>query len=195
MDKPDKSKAKPSDWELESAFDLAATLEDLINSPAFKEASDEKGESVTCGTRLPLWLHRRISKLKEMPESPYEVASDVLRDAVHIGLQVLHMRFGMSPDWEVERKMIAVVDATGVLRRIKAQVDMLTGGLEELREAGDLDQAAYRLSEYVTAASEVANKWHRGRLFRLLGASRAVKEIASACSPEVQKLIKEGGKQ
>lgn len=185
---------KLSDWELESTFDLASTLEDLINAPPFREASDEKGESVTCGTRLPLWLHRRITKLREMSESPYEVTSDVLRDSVHIGLQILQMRYKMSQDWEVERKMAATVDATGALRRVKTQVDMLISGLEELREGGDIDQAAHRLSEYVIAANELINKWHREKLFRLLGASRAVKEIASACSLDVQRLIKEGGK-
>lgn len=185
---------KLSDWELESTFDLASTLEDLINAPPFREASDEKGESVTCGTRLPLWLHRRITKLREMTESPYEVTSDVLRDSVHIGLQILQMRYKMSQDWEVEKKMAATIDATGALRRIKTQVDMVISGLEELREGGDIDQAAHMLSEYVIAANELVNKWHRERLFKLLGANRAVKEIASACSPDVQKLIKREGK-
>lgn len=189
-----KPKAKPSDWELESTFDLASTLEDLINAPPFREASDEKGESVTSGTRVPMWLHRRIVKIKEMPGSPYEVNSDVLRDAVHIGLQILHMRYRLSSDWEVERKMAAAIDASGALRRMKGQLEMLVGGLEELHEGGDIDQAAHRLSEYVLAANELENKWHRERLFKLLAANRIVKEIATACPPEVEKLIKKGGK-
>lgn len=187
-----KSKGKPSDWELESAFDLAAGLQDLIDTPPFKEASDEKGESVTSGTRLPLWLHRRVVKLREMEGSPYEVNSDVLRDAVYVGLQILHMRYKISPDWGVETKMAAVVDASGALRRLKDQFDMLVGGLEQLCEGGDEDQAAHRLSDYILAAGELENKWHREKVFRMLRENRTIKEVTRLCPRNVQKLISGG---
>lgn len=186
-------RTKKSDWDLESSFDMAAGLEDLINSPPFKEASDEKGESVTSGTRLPLWLHRRIVKIKELPGSPYEVNSDVLRDAAYLGLQILHMRYSLMPEWSVERKMAAAVDASSALKRLRDQVDMLATGVEELFESGDTDQAAQRLSDYVLAAGELENKWHRDRVFRLLSGNKIVREIAQFCPPDVQKIIKGGG--
>lgn len=187
-------KPKPSDWELEAPFDMAASLEDLINTPPFKEASDEKGNSVTAGTRIPMWLHRRVVKLREIPGTPYELNSDVLRDSVYLGLQILHMRYKLSPDWDVERKMAAVTDTTGAIRRLKDQVEELTGGLEELFEDGDIDQAVQRLSDYVLAANELESKWHREKVFKLLKESRVIREIVPSCSPQVQKLIS-GGKQ
>lgn len=192
-EQPKGKKSKPPDWELESPFDAAATLEELINAPPFKEASDERGESVTSGTRIPTWLHRRVVKLREMPGSPYEVNSDVLRDAVYTGLQILHMRYGMSPDWAAERKMAAVADATGAGKRIRSQVEELISGLEELHAEGDEEQAAQRLSDYVIAAKELESGWLKDRVFRMLKASRVVRDISEGCDEDIQKLL--GGKK
>lgn len=186
-------KSKAHDWELEAPLDAAATLEELINSPPFKEASDERGESVTSGTRIPTWLHRRVVKLREMPGSPYEVNSDVLRDAVYVGLQILHMRYGTSPDWAAERKMAAVADATGAGKRIRSQVEELISGLEELHAEGDEEQAAQRLSDYVVAAKELESGWLKDRVFRMLKTSRVVRDISEGCDEEVQRLL--GGKR
>ena len=96
--------AKRSDnaWEPEQQFDLAATLEELINEPPFKEVSGDTGDSVTSATRIPMWLYRRVVKLKELQGSPYELTSDVLRDALFIGLRILNMRYRVNPDWNVE---------------------------------------------------------------------------------------------
>jgi len=193
VEEPNKKKKKPSDWELEAPLDAAATLEGLINAPPFKEASDEKGESVTSGTRIPTWLHRRVVKLREMPGSPYEVNSDVLRDAVYAGLQILHMRYSMSPDWDVERKMAAVADATGAGKRIRNQVEELISGLEELHAEGDEEQAAQKLNDYVIAAKELEGGWLKDRVFRMLKVSRVVRDISEGCDKEVQKLL--GGKK
>ena len=192
-DKSKDKKKKPADWELEAPFDAAATLEELINGQPFKEASDEHGESVTAGARVPLWLHRRIVKLKELPGSPYEVNSDVYRDCISIGLQILHMRYGMGPDWATERKMAAVADATGAGKRIRSQVEELISGLEELHAEGDEGQAAQRLEDYVLAAKELESGWLKDRVFRMLKASRVVRDISEGCGEEVQKLL--GGKK
>ncbi len=188
----DKKKKKKHDWELESPFDAAATLEELINAQPFKEASDEHGESVTAGARVPLWLHRRIVRLRELAASPYDVNSDVYRDCIYAGLQILHMRYGMGPDWDVERKMAAVADATGAGKRIRNQVEELISGLEELHAAGDEEQAAQRLNDYVVAAKELEGSWLKDRVFRMLKASRVVRDISEGCDEKVQKLL--GGK-
>ena len=98
--KEDRKKKKRSDWALESPLDEEVTLEQLVNESPFKEASDESGQSTTAGTRIPMWLKRRIIKLRELSGSPYELDSDVTRDALFIGLRVLHLRYKMGPDWD-----------------------------------------------------------------------------------------------
>lgn len=184
-----RKKEKPSDWELESSLEVSVTLEDLIGAPPFHEASDEHGHSVTAGTRIPLWLHRRVMKLKELPGSPYELNSDVLRDAVYLGLQILHARFKVSPDWAVERRMAAVADATGASRRVKEQFDELAAGLDEMCKDGDEYQAADKLSDYILAANELESSWHRGKIFRLLADSSAVQQVLQFCPDSIQRLV------
>ncbi len=186
-------KRKASSWDLEAAFDAAATLEDLISAQPFKEASDDIG-SVTAASRVPTWLHRRVVKLRELAASPYEVNSDVYRDCIYAGLQILHMRYGMTPDWDVERKMAAVADATSAGKRLRAQVEELINGLEDLHAEGDEEQAAQRLSDYVVAAKELESNWLRNRVFRVLKGSRVVREIAEQCPMEVRRMLK-GGKE
>lgn len=193
VDKPEKPK-KPSDWELEAPFDFAATLNDLIEAPPFKQASDEQGQSVTAGTRVPAWLFRRVMKLAEAVGSPYEIASDVLRDAIYNGLQILYMRHKVSPDWEVEKKLAAVVDATGASKRIRDQFEELVSALEDMYKEGDEKQAADKLTEYVLAATELENEWHRKKLFRLLGGSKIISRVMEMCNKSTKKLIDRGGR-
>lgn len=187
-------KDRKSEWEPEVALDLAATLEDLINEPPFKEASDEVGQSTTAGTRIPLWLKRRIIKLRELSGSPYELDSDVTRDALFLGLRVLHLRYKMTPDWEVETKLAAAVDATSAGRRVKRQVSDLIVGLDEMFKDGDIDKATHNLSEYILAAAGLESEWHKEKVFKLLGDSRVIKEIVEQCSSEIQQILKRGGK-
>ncbi len=185
---------KADDWEVEAPLDLAATLEELIGSPPFKEVSDEHGHSATAGTRIPFWLDRRVKLLKEMHGSPYELVSDVLRDAIFLGMRVLAMRHRMSPDWEVETKLAQVIDATGASRRIRNQVEELVQGIDEMFRDNDVQRAAENLTDYVLAAVDLENEWHKKKVFDILNSSRIVKDVVQYCPRETQKLLEQGGK-
>ncbi len=178
-----------SQWETEAAFVLPASLEDLLEAAPFHKASDIHGHSYTAGTRLPEWMRRVIKKLVETEGTPYELESDVLRDAIYIGLQVLNMRYQLSGDWEVAVKMAKTIDQTGVAKRIKTQFEELCYGLNELYDDGDVKQASQRLSEYVMAATGIENDWHRDRLFRLIREDRFVRELATHCNEAIRLLI------
>lgn len=182
-------KDKKSDWDLEHQFDLATTLGDLIDSPPFREASGDTGESVTAGTRIPTWMYRRINKFKETIGSPYEVVSDVLRDAIYIGLRVLSMRYSTNPDWAVESKMASIVDDASKLRRLKSKFSELMEGLESLWEDGDEGIAIEGLTSFINAALEYETPWYRQKLFSLLGGNKLAQEILKKCSPEVRSAI------
>ena len=187
-------KDKAKDWEVEEPLDLAASLEELIASPPFKEVSDEHGHSATAGTRIPFWLDRRIKLLREMNGSPYELISDVLRDAIYLGMHILAMRHRMSPDWDVETKLARVVDATGASRRIRNQVEELTKAIDEMFRDNDVDRAAEFLADYVIAAVDLSNVWHKKKVFEILNNSRVVRDVAQYCSREVQQILEIGGK-
>lgn len=183
--KPDKR----SQWELEGSFDTIADISELVNAPPFREASDDLGQSQTVGTRIPNWLYRRVVKLREMGGAPYELNSDVLRDALWLGLKVLHVRYKASPDFAIEKKLAEIVDASGMARRIKENFQELEAALLEMYRDGDEAQAAERLTEYVMAATELTNDWHREKIFRLLVGSFPVKQIVTRCGEPVQRML------
>jgi len=186
-DKP-KKKQKPQ-WDLEAPFDYPASLEELLESPPFTEAGGS--DSSTAGTRIPKWLFRRVQKLVEMSGTPYELASDVYRDAIYLGLRVIHMRHKTARDWSIETKMAAIVSETDVMRRTRSQVDGLSSGLDNLMKEDEPEKAAEKLGEYVSAAIELENDWVRGRLFKMLRESKVVSEVSMYCSQEIRKIIKD----
>ncbi len=192
----DKKKAKKdASWEPEAALDLAATLQDLIDEPPFKEVSDESGESTTAGARIPNWLLRRIVKLKELSGSPYDINSDVIRDAIYVGLRILHLRYKLTPDWEVETKLAAAVDAVSAGRRVRRQVEDLVAGLDEMFRDGDVEKAAHNLTEYVLAAVALDSEWHKSKVFQILTENRIIGTVAEHCGVTVRKILEKGSKK
>jgi len=195
MSNPRKNREERDAWEPEEAIDYAATLKDLIAEPPFKEVSGEGSESSTAAARIPMWLLRRIIKLKELSGSPYELNSDVIRDAIYIGLRVLHLRYKLTADWEVETKLAAAVDAVSAGRRVRQQVTELIAGLDEMVRDGDMDKAAKNLTEYMLAAVELESDWHKNKVFKLLAESRVISEVATHCAEGIRKMLEAGRKK
>lgn len=191
---PKKETKKQSDWELESSLDEGVTLDQLIDESPFKESSDEAGNSVTAGTRIPMWLKRRITKIREMSGTPYELDSDVIRDALYIGLRVLHIRYKTSPDWHTETRLAAAIDAVGASRRIRSQVNELVAGLEEMVNDKDKKKAAEHLTDFIDIAGDLEDGWHKEKLFKILNESKVVEELLEKCSPEIQDTIEKYSK-
>jgi len=190
-----KKERKDTDWEPEVAMDLAATLQELIDEPPFKEVSDEGGSSATVGTRIPNWLVRRVVRLKEIKGSPYAINSDVLRDAIYVGLRILHLRYGLTPDWAVETKLAAAVDAVSATRRVRKQIEELVAGLDEMYRDGDTDKAARNLTDYMMAAIELEGGWHRDKVFKLLAENKVVRDVSKYCGEAVRKILERESKK
>ena len=183
--------AKASQWELEGSFDRITSIEELVNAPPFREASDDRGQSVTQAARIPTWLHRRIVLLKESKKSPYMLNSDVVRDALFAGLRIINMRYQSTPDWGVEQKMSEVVDTAAWAKRIKEQFTQLETSLGDLFAEGDEEKAAEKLTEYVLYAAELTNEWHKARVFRLLARSTVVRDLFDYCDESARLLLTE----
>jgi len=185
-----KRKGKREDqWGLEAPFDQPSSLEELLEAQPFTEAGG--ADSVTAGTRIPRWLFRRVMKLVETPGSPYELASDVYRDAIYVGLRVINMRLRVAKDWSIETKLAAIAQDTEVMRRMRSQVDALASGLDSLVKEGEQEKAAEKLSEYVAAAVELEDDWVRSRLLKMLRENRMVSDVAKLCPVEVRRALSE----
>lgn len=187
---PDNDKKKKKEyidtWELEA--DYSITLEDLVDSPPFNETNDESGDSITMGTRVPQWLARRITKIRETPGVPYEINSDILRDAIYLGLQILQLRYKLH-DWEIEKKLASVVDATGMSTRIAVQVTELCKYLEKMHADDDNDHAVRRLDEFVCAIDTLTDDWHRRTIIKLLKRRGIVTELLTKCSRQAREIM------
>lgn len=180
---------KPTDWNLESPYDAPATIEDLINLAPFKEASDTKGGSYTAAARVPTWLERKITWFIEMKGSPYMLKGDVTRDAIYLGMRILHARYKGNPDWATEAKMTEAVGQVGVLARVKEQINQLAKGLEELWTEGDEAQAVEGLEKFIGAAVEMQDGWQKSKTLQYVKNHRVLKQIADQCSDEVKQAV------
>jgi len=185
----DKVKKKLSSWRLEQSFHEATTLEELVNAPAFKDASDSSGQSHSVSTRVPTWLHRHIAHLCEMKGGPYYVHSDVMRDALYIGLRVLSMRYRLNPRFDAEVRMAKAVDKVGVAKRVRAQIAELANGLEEMTSNKDIVQAVEGLEDFVVPVLEIEDEWYKNKVIQLLMENRTVRTVLSNCSDNVQKSV------
>lgn len=183
------NRKKPSDWNLESPYDAPATIEDLVNLAPFKDASDSKGGSFTAASRVPTWLERKIIWFTEMKGTPYQLKSDVVRDAIYLGIRVLHARYKGNPDWATEAKMTEAVGQVGVLARVKEQVTSLSKGLEELWTEGDEKQAIEGLERFVGAAVEMQDGWQKSKVFQYIRGNRVLKQISEECNAEVKQAV------
>ncbi len=186
--KPDKPK-KSDEWDLESPFDTIVSLEELINMPPFKAASDSAGGTATAGTRIPLWLERKVIHLTELRGSPYHLKSDVFRDAIYIGLRVLNMRYKSDPDWATEAKIARVIDKANLITRIKTQIRQISTPIEELWAEGDEAQAISAFEEFIASTTEIADDWHKAKQLQLIKNNHLLREVAERCSPEAKRAV------
>ena len=183
---PDENRKRKSDWELEASFDRVLSLEELINLAPFKEASDSIGSSHVAGSRVPTWLHRRIIYLTEMKGTPYHIQSDVVRDAIYVGMKVISQRYKLSPDWGVEARMAKAIDKVGVVKRIRSQVYELAQGLEEMVSNKDAKQAIDGLEDYLAPVLELEDEWHRNKIIQNLMDIKTTRELLDKCSDETR---------
>ena len=184
-----KQPRKPNSWDLESPFDTIISLEELINMPPFKEASDSKGGSITAAVRIPSWLERKAVYLTESKGTPYHIKSDVYRDAIYVGLRLLNMRYKSNPDWAVEAKMANVIDRANLITRLKSRVDQISRPVVELWDSGDTEQAIMLLEDFVGAVVEVSDEWEKGKTIQLLKNDRRLNNILRECPLEVRSAV------
>lgn len=182
-----KKDSKKDQWDLEAPFDRPSSIDELIEAQPFTEAGG--ADSVTAGTRIPKWLFRRAAKLTEVKGSPYELVTDVYRDAVYLGLRIIFMRYKTTHDWGVESKLANIAIDTEVMKRARSQIDTLASGLDSLMKEDEVEKAAEKLGEYVSAVVEMEDDWVKSRLFKMLRGNKVVVEIARHCTSEVRKLV------
>ncbi|GAI15056.1 unnamed protein product, partial [marine sediment metagenome] len=186
--KKDKPKGDAA-WETDDPFAGDITLEQLVDRTPFKESKDQYGHSVTAGTRIPDWLARKVERIIEHQGSPYDLKSDVYRDALFLGFQIIGLRLRIAADWEAEAKLSEIADATYEGARVRDRTNTLARGLEYLVDEGDMDKAAELLGDYIRLTQDLTVDWSRKRIFRELSRERIIQKVAVYCDPDVQDIL------
>lgn len=173
-------------WQLEE--DTVVKIEDLVNASVFNQAADENGESANLGIRVPAWMGRRITKIREMPGSPYQINGDVARDALWLGLQILQLRY-KTRDWDIEKKLAKVIDATGELDRINSNVNEFSKNLEKLKASDDAELAILNLEAYLKSVDTMEDAWRKRTTIKLLKRKGIVLELITHCDRSSREMM------
>lgn len=107
--KPGEKSPDGDEWELDAApLDANTPLSVLINKPVYKLGEDKKGHDMFLGARFPKEVGRWVQRILEKKGSPYVVRSDVTRDAIMLGLQILSLRYDLSPEWKALEQLAEI---------------------------------------------------------------------------------------
>ena len=79
------------------------SIERLTEQKPFFKHEDKKGHDTFLGARFPKEMARDVTLIKE--KGPYEVNADVVRDAVWLGLQALHLRYEQDDYWKATMQL------------------------------------------------------------------------------------------
>lgn len=133
------------DWITQEARD--ALLKILV-APPFTQSADERGHSATEAVRVPPSYDARLAELASEKILPYRDKSAVLRDCIHIGLQIISLRGGQQLGLsEIDHVANELVD----LARLSARVQAIMGQVRHLYRAGH-DDLAQKAEDQVRAA-------------------------------------------
>ena len=145
------------DWLLSAAEELTSsdTIQTLVDKSPFKYSHDKHGHDVYLAARLPTDFGRWVSKMVESPGSPYEIRSDVVRDALYLGLCIISLRMDLSKEW---RALAVLSDITAKLAERRAFITRTIDLVKEFMEAwdrGEHDLVREGLTRYLDSIAEL----------------------------------------
>lgn len=89
-------------WDTESPdFSVDDPIGRLASLKPFEKTEDKKGHGVFLSAWFPKEYARRVSVIKEAGSFTYTTTSDVVRDAIFLGLIVLELRLASDPEWQL----------------------------------------------------------------------------------------------
>ena len=158
-------------------LEMDSKVSELVDLKPFRASEDKKGHSVTMGAKVPSWFDRGITKLVEDKATPYEVKSDVIRDATWLGLQVLKLRYNQ-PEWDAKAELVKLEAALQDEDDDKEQDRSFLDNLDRLWRK-DKAKTAEMTASYVRAViASTSKNGYDERAKELLNSS-LIKEILS----------------
>lgn len=176
-------------WETEdSGLSLTTPLSVLVDQRPYTTSEDKKGHDVFLGAKFPKRFQRWVVELREMSGSPYRTNADVVRDAIHLGLQVLSLRAKQSAVWSVQ---MAIAQQEGRMfehTRIYRDIEGVIEQLEILVRNGEEKQAIADLGDYIRIfSSHPEGQKYASVLRQKLTTSRNLRGLLQILEEELEK--------
>jgi hypothetical protein len=179
-------------WELDDGnLSLISPLSTLVNRRPYTSTEDKKGHEVFLGAKFPKSFQRWVTELKEAPGSDYRTNADVVRDAIHLGLQVISLRAKQSALWGVQAAIAQQQARIFQHTRIYREVDEIAEQLGILVKAGDDKQAKSDLVDYINVFLDHPERNKYIAVLReRLAADRRLQGLLKVLEAEVDEYIK-----
>lgn len=152
-------------------------VEKILEGPPYIGSEDRKGHDVIIGARVPKWFERVITEIMETPGLPYKVRSDVVRDAVFLGLRLLTILF-KGKGWEIEEAIAKVVSDAHLEMEIREEVNKLADALNKIA-INDIELAVQKLREILSKVLAEENERKKKMYLLCLRENVIIRKIAS----------------
>jgi Arc/MetJ-type ribon-helix-helix transcriptional regulator len=147
-------------WQTDSfSLEPGDPISKLMSLKPYKRSEDKKGHGVFLGGWFPKEISRDIEEIKEF--GPYKTNSDVVRDAVYRGLQVLKLAYEEDESWQAEMLLSKMANDAEWESRIYEQEDDFVSSLDRLCRNGDRDYASQLLQERIQLMRRSADSARR----------------------------------
>ena len=154
---------KNTTWDTDTpGLSLTDTLQKLTSKPLYKRSEDKRGHGTFLGGRFPKDMARWVTRVKEA--GPYETNSDVVRDAVWLGLQVLELRYKADPGWQARIQLMDMANRAAWDAKLYDEEDGFVKTLDKLCSNGDEVQALKDLEERLALLSSDEDSAKRRRV-------------------------------
>jgi len=148
----------------------------LIDLRPYRLQQTKKSKlSTHLAVKLPEFYTRWIERIKERAGGIYDIKSDVVRDALWIGLRVLTARYKL-PEWRTDIRLMEIANEVEEDNLIKENVSRLMDEVQRLWSTSE-ERARRHLKAYIDEVKKISDDWRRERHLEELSKYSLVKEL------------------
>jgi hypothetical protein len=176
-------------WKLDSeASDL--TIDFLFSIPPYTETKDESGGAAQMSCRVPDYIARVISSLKESNKTNYQIVADVVRDCLYVGVVVRCAQYNIDSSNIIHSQLNKMISTASEARKIKSRIQQLSDEVSYLMEHDDIDKALEIFASVVLALSKSNDSWVKKTYVRHIMENKSTKELLERSPKAIRDLLK-----
>jgi hypothetical protein len=168
--------AKRDTWDLDDTGLTPETpLSVLMEYLPYTTSEDKKGHDIFLGARFPKDIAHWLAEIKEDSAKVYKTNSDIVRDAVHLGLLIISLRAKNVERWKTLSALMQARAALFEEARIFRECEEVADDVATLVDHNDSDAAIEHLRRFKDGLRSYSPKY--GKALRQALASRRVQGL------------------